>query len=54
MAATCIKIRLQSTESHYFKTTTKPRSYAGKMECNKYDPVLRKVVKFVEKKVKGN
>lgn len=53
MARITIKIKLQSTISPYFKTTTKnPRNKPEKMKIRKYDPVARKYAIFEEKKVK--
>jgi len=47
-------IKLESTAgTGYFKTTTKnSKNTPDKLELNKYDPVVRKVVLFKEKKVK--
>ena len=55
MAAVTIKIKLRSTAGTcYFKTTTKnPRNVTEKMKLKKYDPIVRKVVEFVEEKVKS-
>ena len=46
-------IKLESTAgTGYFYTTTKNKKLqAGKLEVMKYDPKVRKHVKFVEKKV---
>lgn len=53
MAGKTIKIKLQSTESPYFTTTTKnPQNKSEKIKLKKYDPVVRKHVLFEEKKVK--
>lgn len=53
MAAVTIKVRMESTESSYSKTTTKnPRNHPEKMELKKYDPIVKKHVIFKEKKVK--
>lgn len=47
------KIKLQSTESHYFYTTTKnKRTKPEKMQIKKYDPVVRKHVLFKEERLK--
>ncbi|WP_127471440.1 50S ribosomal protein L33 [Thiomicrorhabdus aquaedulcis] len=47
------KIKLQSTESHYFYTTDKnKKNMAGKFEIKKFDPVVRKHVLFKEAKIK--
>jgi len=47
------KIKLKSTESPYFYTTTKnKKNMAGKFEIKKYDPVVRKHVLFKEAKIK--
>ena len=60
-----VKVKLKSTESHYFYTTTvnkaakaipgkakanKPQG--GKLKFRKYDPVVRKHVLFEEDKIK--
>lgn len=52
--ATSIKIKLLSTENTGFFYVTKknPRTKTEKMEVRKYDPVLRKHVKFRETKIK--
>lgn len=53
MAGKTIKIKLQSTESPYFTTSTKnPQNRSEKLQLNKYDPTLRKHVLFKEAKVK--
>lgn len=54
MAAIRIKIKLVSTENTgYFYTTTKnPREHPEKIECMKYDPVVRRHVRFKEAKIK--
>ncbi|KTC98265.1 50S ribosomal protein L33 [Legionella erythra] len=53
MAAVTIKIKLKSTESsHYYTTTKNPRNHPEKLELRKYDPVLRKYVLYKETKVK--
>ncbi|MES0491335.1 MAG: 50S ribosomal protein L33 [Leptospirales bacterium] len=46
-------IKLESTAgTGYFYTTTKnKRAHTEKMEVRKYDPKVRKHVKFVEKKI---
>jgi len=47
------KIRLQSTESHYFYTTTKNKRLTDKkLQLNKFDPVVRKHVLFKEERIK--
>ncbi|TFH02541.1 MAG: 50S ribosomal protein L33 [Candidatus Thorarchaeota archaeon] len=52
MASKRDKIRLQSTESHYYYTTTKnKRLHPDKMEVKKYDPVVKKHVLFKEAKL---
>jgi large subunit ribosomal protein L33 len=46
------KIMMRSTESPYRKTTVKNKQNSPeKMELNMYDPVIRKHVKFKEKKI---
>ena len=53
MASKRDKIRLQSTESHHYYTTTKnKRNQQGKLELKKYDPVVRKHVLYKEEKLK--
>ena len=48
-----VKFRLQSTESSHSYTSTKnPRTNPDKKELNKYDPILRKHVKYKEEKIK--
>ncbi len=47
------KIKLQSTESEHFYTTTKnKRTMPGKLEIKKFDPVLRKHAVYKEAKIK--
>jgi large subunit ribosomal protein L33 len=53
MAANTIKVKMKSTESADFYTTTKnPRNHPEKMELKKFDSVLRKHVLFKETKIK--
>ncbi|MFZ4077518.1 MAG: 50S ribosomal protein L33 [Legionellaceae bacterium] len=53
MAAVTIRVKMKSTESDVFYTTTKnPRNHPEKMELTKYDWKLRKHVLFKEQKVK--
>lgn len=53
MAAVREKIKMKSTESSYYYTTTKnKRNTPGKLKLRKYDPVLQKHVEFVEDKIK--
>lgn len=49
------KIKLVSSAgTGYFYTTTKnKRSTPDKLKIKKYDPVVRKHVEFVEKKIKS-
>lgn len=49
-----VQIRLVSTaDTGYFYVTKKnARSATGKLELSKYDPVVRKHVKFKEAKIK--
>jgi len=50
-AGTRIKIKLRSTESEYFYATEKnKRNTTDRIEMKKYDPILRKHVKFKEEK----
>jgi large subunit ribosomal protein L33 len=45
------KIRLKSSESDYCYATVKNKTNTtGRIELNKFDPVLRKHVKFKETK----
>jgi len=54
MAKVTIKIKLESTAGtgYYYTTTKNPRNKPEKMRIKKYDRKLRKMVDFVEKKVK--
>ncbi len=54
MAAVRIKIKMESTAGtgYYITTTKNPRNTPDKLEFSRYDPVIRKHVKFKEKKVK--
>ncbi|MCA9742457.1 50S ribosomal protein L33 [candidate division KSB1 bacterium] len=46
-----IKIKLQSSESpHFYFTTKNKQKTPARLEINKYDPVLRKHVKYKETK----
>ena len=49
-----VKIKLVSTADtgFYYVTRKNPRSSTEKMEMRKYDPVVRKHVKFREAKIK--
>jgi len=51
---TVIKIRLNSSaDTGYFYVTKKnPRTKTEKLKMNKYDPIARKHVEFVEGKIK--
>jgi len=51
---TVIKIRLNSTaDTGYFYVTKKnPRTNTEKLKFNKYDPIAKKHVEFVEGKIK--
>ncbi len=47
-------IKLQSTESDFFYSTSKNRrNTEKKIEIKKYDPIIRKHVLFKEGKLKG-
>ena len=47
-----IKIKLKSTESPYYYTTTKKKvANTPKLELRKLDPILRKHVLFKEEKI---
>ena len=50
---TTIKIRLNSTADtgHFYVTKKNARTMTEKMTVRKYDPVARKHVEFVEKKM---
>ena len=54
MASKRDKIRLISTAGtgHFYTTDKNKKNTPGKMEMNKYDPVVRKHVEFVEGKIK--
>ena len=53
MAAIREKIKMNSTESAYFYTTTKnKRNTPHKLRLRKYDAILRKHVWFEEGKIK--
>ena len=46
-----IKIKLQSSESaHFYYTTKNKQKTPARLELNKYDPVVRKHVKYKETK----
>ena len=48
------KIKLESTAGtgHFYTTSKNKRTSAGKLEFNKYDPVVRKHVPYKEVKLK--
>jgi large subunit ribosomal protein L33 len=47
------KIKLKSTKSAHFYTTTKnKRTMSGKMEITKFDPIIREHVLYKEDKIK--
>lgn len=48
------KIKLESTAGtgHFYTTTKNKRTTTGKLEFNKYDPVVRKHVVYKETKLK--
>ena len=53
MAAVRVKVRLQSTESPYYYTTTiNPRTQEEKLLIKKYDSILRRHVMFKQEKIK--
>lgn len=53
MASKRDKVKLVSTESsHYYTTTKNKRTHPDKLEMMKYDPVLRKHVLYKEAKIK--
>lgn len=45
------KVRMQSTESHYYYTTDKKSGAAEKLRFRRYDPIVRRHVWFEEKKL---
>lgn len=47
-----IKVRLVSSESDHFYTTTKNPKLGKKLKFKKYDPIVRKHVEYDEKKIK--
>jgi large subunit ribosomal protein L33 len=51
---TKIKVILRSSDpaSRYFYTTTKSKKNKEKLRLNKFDPILRKHVEFVEEKMR--
>ena len=55
MAKVNHKVKLESTAGtgHYYTTTKNNRNTPDKMECKKYDPVVRKHVIYKEKKIKS-
>jgi len=53
MASKREKIRLQSSASHHYYTTTKNKRLTNdKLQLNKYDPVVRKHVLYKEERIK--
>ena len=48
------KIKLVSTAEtgHYYTTTKNKRTHPEKMECKKFEPVVRKHVLYKEAKIK--
>ncbi|MGE3920874.1 MAG: 50S ribosomal protein L33, partial [Gammaproteobacteria bacterium] len=44
-------IKMESTESSHYYTTTKNEKKQEKLELKKYDPILRKHVKYKEGKI---
>ena len=54
MAAVTIKVKMECSEGsgHFYTTTKNPRNHPEKMELRKYNPKLRKVVLYKEKKIK--
>ncbi len=52
MASKREKVRMQSTESHHYFTTTKnKRTTPDKLEFKRYDPVVRRHVLYKEAKL---
>lgn len=54
MAAVTIKVKMECSEGsgHFYTTTKNPRNHPEKMELRKYNPKLRRVVIYKEKKIK--
>jgi len=54
MAAAREKIRMVSSAGtgHFYTTTKNKRTMPEKLEMSKYDPVVRKHVKYKEAKIK--
>ncbi len=54
LESTAINPKTGKKTGYYYVTKKNPKSpnTEGKMEFNKYDPVVRQHVKFVEKKIK--
>ncbi len=51
--AVTIKIRMKSSKSAHFRTTTKnPRNVTGKLKLKMYDPYIRQHVEYDEAKIK--
>lgn len=46
-----MKIRMVSTGSTDFYTTTKPRGFPQKLERKRYDPIIRQVALYKEAKI---
>ena len=53
MASKLTKVKLQSTESpHFYTTTVNKKNSVNKLKLKKYDPVVRRHVWYEEKKLK--
>ena len=46
-------VKMESTESSHYYTTRKNEKKQEKMELMKYDPILRRHVKYKESKIKS-
>lgn len=51
MAREIIKLQSTAGTGHFYTTTKNPKLRKEKIEISKYDPVVRKHVKYVEKKL---
>jgi large subunit ribosomal protein L33 len=48
-----VNVKMRSTASHHFYTTTKnKRNTPDKMKRKKFDPIVNKHVEYVEDKIK--
>jgi len=51
MAREIVKLQSTAGTGHFYTTTKNPKLRKEKIEIRKYDPVVRKHVKYVEKKI---